>query len=74
MAMALAVLVGVEAVHQDFAQQQVLIDRTGSLEKANGTLKRLLNQREIEKKAIEQAMVGILNKKTNLQTYLNTLA
>lgn len=72
--MALAVLVGVEAVHQDFAQQQVLIDRTVSLEKANGTLKRLLNQREIEKKAIEQAMVGILNKRANPQTYLNTLA
>ncbi len=44
------------------AQQQVLIDRTVSLEKANEALKHLLDQRETEKKAIEQAMVGNLKR------------
>ena len=44
------------------AQQQVLIDRTVSLEKANEALKHLLDQRETEKKAIEQTMVGNLKR------------
>jgi len=43
-------------------QQKILMDKTVSLEKANEALKRLLDQREIEKKAIEQAMVGNLKR------------
>jgi len=44
------------------AQQQALMDRTVSLENANEALKHLLDQREVEKKAIEQAMVGNLKR------------
>jgi DNA-binding NarL/FixJ family response regulator len=43
-------------------QQKVLIDKTISLEKANDALKRLLDQREIEKNAIEQTMVRNLKR------------
>lgn len=44
------------------AQQQVLLDKTVSLEKANEALKHLLDQRVIEKSAIEQAMVSNLKR------------
>lgn len=43
-------------------QHQVLMDRTAGLESANAALKRLLDQREIEKNAIEQTMVGNLKR------------
>jgi len=44
------------------AQQQVLLDKTVSLEKTNEALKHLLDQRVIEKSAIEQAMVSNLKR------------
>ena len=53
-------------------QQQVLIDKSVSLEKTNEALKSLLDQREIEKKAIEQTMVG--NLKRFVFPYLDELA
>ena len=53
-------------------QQQVLIDKSVSLERTNEALKRLLDQREIEKKAIEQTMVG--NLKRFVFPYLDALA
>lgn len=43
-------------------QQQVLIEKTVNLDKANGALKSLLDQRETEKKAIEQNMVSNLKR------------
>jgi DNA-binding NarL/FixJ family response regulator len=43
-------------------QHEVLMDRTAGLEKANAALKQLLDQREIEKNAIEQTMVGNLKR------------
>jgi DNA-binding CsgD family transcriptional regulator len=43
-------------------QRQELIDKASSLEKANEALKHLLDQREIEKKAIEQTMLSNLKK------------
>lgn len=43
-------------------QQLDLIEKTASLEKANGALKLLLDQREIEKMAIEQTMVANLKR------------
>lgn len=43
-------------------QQKVLLEKTVSLEKANAALKALLEQREIEIKAIEQTMVGNLKR------------
>lgn len=52
-------------------QQKVLLDKTIGLEKANAALKSLLEQREIEKKAIEQTMVG--NLKRFVFPYLNEL-
>jgi DNA-binding NarL/FixJ family response regulator len=42
------------------AQQQALLEKTVGLEKANAALKALLDQREIEKTAVEQAMVSNL--------------
>jgi PAS domain S-box-containing protein len=45
-------------------QRQMLIEKTISQEKANETLKAMLDQREIEKKSIEQSMV------TNLKRYV----
>lgn len=53
-------------------QQQALIDKSVSLERTNEALKRLLDQREIEKKAIEQTMVG--NLKRFVFPYLDALA
>jgi FixJ family two-component response regulator len=53
-------------------QQQVLIDKSVSLERTNEALKSLLDQREIEKKAIEQTMVG--NLKRFVFPYLDALA
>lgn len=52
-------------------QQQALIEKTVSLEKANDALKSLLDQREIEKNAIEQTMVG--NMKRFVVPYLDEL-
>jgi DNA-binding NarL/FixJ family response regulator len=43
-------------------QQKILMDKTVGLEKANEALKSLLDQREIEKNAIEQTMVGNLKR------------
>ncbi|MBI9085185.1 MAG: response regulator [Desulfobacterales bacterium] len=45
-------------------QRQALLDKTFSQEKTNEALKALLDQREIEKRAIEQTMV------TNLKRYV----
>jgi FixJ family two-component response regulator len=53
-------------------QQQVLMDKTASLEHANAALKGLLDQREIEKNAIEQTMVD--NLKRFVFPYLDELA
>lgn len=53
-------------------QQKILLDKTVNLEKANVALKQLLDQREIEKNAIEQAMVG--NLKRFVFPYLDELA
>jgi DNA-binding NarL/FixJ family response regulator len=43
-------------------QRKALVEKTDSLEKANTALKALLEQREIEIKAIEQTMVGNLKR------------
>jgi DNA-binding NarL/FixJ family response regulator len=43
-------------------QQQALMDRSAGLERANAALKQLLDQRETEKNAIEQTMVGNLKR------------
>ena len=43
-------------------QHQALMDRTAGLERANAALKQLLDQRETEKNAIEQTMVGNLKR------------
>ena len=43
-------------------QHQALMDRTAGLERANAALKQLLDQRETEKNAIEETMVGNLKR------------
>ncbi len=53
------------------AKQQALVEKTLSLEKANDVLKAMLDQREIEKKAIEQSTVA--NLKRYVFPYLDEL-
>lgn len=52
-------------------QQQALMEKTVRLEETNAALKHLLDQREIEKKAIEQTMVS--NLKRFVLPYLDEL-
>ena len=52
-------------------QQKVLVNKSISLEKTNQALKTLLDQREIEKKSIEQSMVS--NLKRYVLPYLDDL-